>query len=55
MNPATQEKKPKKPGPTPLSALKQELTISTAMTPPICGGEHKTHGIYIGGGTIRDD
>jgi hypothetical protein len=25
------------------------------MAPPIRGGEHKTHGIYIGGGKIRDD
>jgi hypothetical protein len=25
------------------------------MTPPIRGGEHKTHGIYIAGGKIRDD
>jgi hypothetical protein len=25
------------------------------MAPPICGEEHKTHGIYIGGGKIRDD
>jgi hypothetical protein len=25
------------------------------MAPPIRGGEHKTHGIYIGGGNIRDD
>jgi hypothetical protein len=55
MNPATPEKKPKKPGPSPLSALKQKLTILTTMTPPIRGGEHKTHGIYIEGGKIRDD
>jgi hypothetical protein len=44
-----------KPGLPPLSARKQKLTISTAMPPPIRGGEHKTHGIYIRGGTIRDD
>jgi hypothetical protein len=25
------------------------------MAPHIRGGEHKTHGIYIGGGKIRDD
>jgi hypothetical protein len=25
------------------------------MTPPIRGGEHKTHKIYIGSGMIRDD
>jgi hypothetical protein len=31
------------------------LLTSTAMAPPIRGGEHKTHGIYIGGGNIRDD
>jgi hypothetical protein len=55
MNPETQEKTPTKPGPPPLSARKQKLTISTAMEPPIRGGEHKTHGIYIGGGTLRDD
>jgi hypothetical protein len=55
MNPATPEKKPKKPGPPPLSALKQKLTISAAMKPPIRGREHKTHGIYIGGGKIRDN
>jgi hypothetical protein len=55
MNPATPEKKPTKPGPPPLSALKQKLAISTAMTPPIRGGELKTHGIYIVGGTIIDD
>jgi hypothetical protein len=66
MNPETPEKKPKKLGPPPLSALKQSalkittipllpLLTSTAMAPPIHGGEHKTHGIYIGGGKIRDD
>jgi hypothetical protein len=31
------------------------LLTSTAMTPPIRRGEHKTHGIYIGGGKIRDE
>jgi hypothetical protein len=31
------------------------LLTSTAMAPPIRGGEHKTHGIYIGVGKIRDD
>jgi hypothetical protein len=58
MNPATPEKKPKKPGPPPLSALKITtipLLTLTAMAPPIRRGEHKTHGIYIGGGKIRDD
>jgi hypothetical protein len=25
------------------------------MAPPTRRGEHKTHGIYIGGGKIRDD
>jgi hypothetical protein len=55
MNPATPEKKPTKPGPPPLSSRKKKLTISTVMTPPIRGGEHKTHGINIGGGAIRDD
>jgi hypothetical protein len=55
MNPVATDKKTTKPGPPPLSAHKKKLTISTAMTPPIHGGEHKTHGIYIGGGTVRDD
>jgi hypothetical protein len=55
MNLSTTEKKPTKPGPPPLSSRKMELTISTAMMPPIRGGEHKTHGIYIGGGKIIDD
>jgi hypothetical protein len=66
MNPETPEKKPKKLGSPPLSSLKQSaikitkipllpLLTSTAMAPPIRGGEHKTHGIYIGGGKIRDD
>jgi hypothetical protein len=31
------------------------LLTSTAMAPPIRGGEHKTHGFYIGCGKIRDD
>jgi hypothetical protein len=31
------------------------LLTSTAMAPPIRGGDHKTHGICIGGGKIRDD
>jgi hypothetical protein len=71
MNPKNPEKKPTKLGPPPLSALKlsalklsalKKTTIpllpllpSIAMAPPIRGGEHKTHGIYIGGGEIRDD
>jgi hypothetical protein len=66
MNPATPEKKPMKLSPPPLSALKKSalkkttipllpLLTSTAMAPPIRGGEHKTHGIYIGVGKIRDD
>jgi hypothetical protein len=56
--PRNSRKNPKKPGPPPLSDLKITtipLISSTAMAPPIRGGEHKTHGIYIGGGKTRDD
>jgi hypothetical protein len=58
MNPETPEKKPKRSGPPPLSALKittVPLLRLTAMAPHIRGEEHKTHGIYIVGGKIRDE
>jgi hypothetical protein len=57
MNPATPEKKSTNHGPPPLSCRKITIPLitSTAMAPPNCGGEHKTHGIYIEGGKIRDD
>jgi hypothetical protein len=53
--PSNSREKPTKPGAPPLSARKKKITISTAMMSPIRGGEHKTHGIYIGGGKIGDD
>jgi hypothetical protein len=58
MNAAAPEKKPNKPVPPPLSALNITAVLLLpliAMAPPIRGGENKTHGIYIGGGKIRDD
>jgi hypothetical protein len=54
MNPETPEKTTETWTSTSIR-FQEKLTISTAMTPHIGGGEHKTHRINIGGGKIGDD